>query len=94
MANTLKATPGNVGVWHKIMPLDNSELRMVLHKQNSRGIVTYGISGGQKLIIHSLVPHPYVKTFSDHSNVGYLNEQLLSGHRFFSEKGYWKKTIQ
>lgn len=55
MANTLKATPGNVGVWSQTMPLDNSKLKMMLHKHNSRGIVIYGISGKQKLIFHSLV---------------------------------------
>lgn len=70
------------------MPLDNSELKMVLNKRNSRGIVTCGILGAQKLIIHSLVDHPYVKSFSDHSNVDHLNEQLLSGHLFFSGKGH------
>lgn len=50
--------------------------------------VTNGISGDEKLVIHSLVNHPYVKGFSDHSNVDHLNEQLLSGHPFFSGKGH------
>lgn len=86
MANTLKATPGNVGVWHQIMPLDKSKLKMVLCKHNSRGIVTCGILGDQKLIIHSLVNHPHVKGFSDHSNGDHLHEQLLSGLLF------WKRT--
>lgn len=51
--------------------------------------LTYGISGDQKLVIHSSVNHPYVKGFSDHSNVDHLNEQLLSGHLFWKRSHFY-----
>lgn len=82
MANTLKATPGSVGVWSQIMSLDSSDSKVLLCKCDHRGRWPMASQNPRNWPFIFQLTIWYVKGFSDHSNMDYLNEQPYRGHLF------------
>ena len=82
MANTLKATPGSVGVWSQIMSLDSSDSKMILCKYDHRGRWPMASQEPRNWPFIFQLTIWYVKGFSDHSNNDYLNEQPYRSHLF------------